>query len=177
MPTYEYRCADCARRIELRQTLNQMRVCRDRLRCQRCEGKMEFIFPVPAISTNKTFLAGRGDGLGSDDRARKLKYAQAKANGVSTAGKVWSPQLNTWISGKDDVKRICQQRNLHCEGLVNVQGHDVQPPEQGRYQVAEDIVDQEVGRISEEHGDEMTAKQKLNLRDETRQRLSGSPDG
>lgn len=137
---------------------------------------MQFVFPVPYLSTNKTFLAGRGDGFGNDDRTRKIRYAEAKRNGVSTAGKIWSPQLNTWIDGKDDVKRICQERNLDCDGVVTHKAVQLDPHEDNRYQVADDIVDAEVDRIAEERGRPITGKELPSLREETQERLSGKQD-
>lgn len=176
MPTYQYRCGECGAAIELLQSVQAMRKSRDTLRCQRCEGRMQFVFPSPALSTNTTFMANRDDGFGNDDNARRRRYAEARRNGVSTAGKVWSPQLNTWHGGKDDVKRICEERNLECTGLVNHRAHEVEPEEEKRYVVAPDIVQREVERITDEHGYEMSAGELKRLPDETRQRLSGRQD-
>lgn len=167
MPLYSYQCINCGSLIELRQSRPEM------VRCQRCEGQMQFLFPVVNLHTNKTFVANRDDGFGLDNRGRKRAYAKAKAQGISTSGKFWSPQLNSWIGGKDDVVRICQQRGLTCEGSVNYKPPEKDPPPEKAYEVAPDIVQKEVQEIKTEHGHEMTAKELHELPEATKERLSG----
>lgn len=173
MPTYRYRCPDCDHRLELLQTAAEMRSRRPQMRCSRCEGRMQFIFPAPAIRTGKQFRGNRGDGFGHDERGRRRAHAKARAQGISTSGKWWSPQLNAWIGGDDDVKRICQQRRLACSGSVNYTPPPKEPEPEKPYQVAEDIAEREVQDVLEEHGHEMTSKEIKELPEKTREELSG----
>ena len=128
---------------------------------------------VPGIATNKTFMANRDDGFGSDDAGRKRAYAKARAQGINPTGKVWMPQLNAWVGGRDDVKRICEQKNYNCDGLVTHRAHETPPPEKKRYEVDEKIVQREVNEIIETQQPDATPKERKKLVEETRTRLRG----
>ncbi len=61
----------------------------------------------------------------------------AKAAGIHTQGKVYKGGLAdwrgpgdpmAWVSSIDDVKRVCEIKNLHCRGAVTHKAHDVPPP-------------------------------------------------
>jgi len=176
MPSYSYYCTECGFRLELSESLAQARETRQRLRCQHCEGPMQWEFPAPALQTNVEFMRNRDDGYGLDERGRRRGHRRAKAAGINTTGKFWSPQLNAWIGSRDDVRRICRERNLDCDGMVKVEAREVEPPPKKPYQVAPDIVQREVEKITEEHGHEMTSKDLRELPAVTQERLSGRQD-
>lgn len=129
---------------------------------------------VPAISTNKTFMANRDDGFGTDDWGRKRAYAKARAQGINPAGKVWIPQLNAWISDKSDVKRICEEKNYNCDGLVTHRAHEPEnPPEKKRYEVDDKVIQREVDEIIETQQPDTTPREREKLVEETRTRMRG----
>ena len=127
--------------------------------------------PFPNIQTNKTFMANRDDGFGTDELGRKMAYAKAKAQGVSTSGKFYNPQLQMWVESKDQIKKVCEERGLQCEGLVNVKGRepDTEPKP---YRIADDIVQREVERTIRDSGEtEIGPKEWTELTETTRERL------
>jgi putative FmdB family regulatory protein len=174
MPTYEYRCRDCGHCVELLQTLKEMHEVRSRLRCQKCEGKMSWQFPCPAIVSDKRFLANRDDGFGSDDVARKRAYAKARRNGTDISGKFWSPELNSWVGSKAEVIAKAAARGCGVAGSVNAPAPEpAPPPEKKRYEVAEDMVQAAVEDVVEDHGGDVTPKERAQLVESTRGRLRG----
>lgn len=178
MPRYSYRCCDCEHTIEVVQTVAEMKRLCDRLRCQRCEGRLQFVFPVVNVCTSTTFMANRDDGFGLDDVARKRAYKKARAQGINPTGKVWMPGLNAWIEGRDDVKHICEARGLGCQGAgLNVKARQPEnPPEEKPYRVADDIVANEVERIVEDQKGDVGPKERKQLAETIREDFSGTQD-
>lgn len=129
-------------------------------------------FPCPNVQSSTTFMANRDDlGFGTDEVARKRAVAKARARGISTSG-YYNPQLQMWIDSKDQLRRVCEQRGLQCEGLVNVKGRepDVKPEP---YRVADDIVEREVETVLADSGNpEISRKERATLTEDTRERLS-----
>lgn len=141
------------------------------------------------LVTNKAFVAGRGDGFGTDEKSRKIAYRNARKAGVNPAGKIWSPQLArpgmglgrdplAWLDpsqARSQVKAVCQKRGVACDGSVTVKEREPETdPCDKPYEVAESIVRDEVQDILSEHGSEMTSKEKSELHDQTKERLSGN---
>ena len=189
MPSYTYRCTECNARLELSQTHAQMTEVRDQLRCQQCEGRMQFVFPSPHLHTNTGFVAGWGDGF--DDRpnpARDEAQQAARAGGVNPTGKTFCPGLGApgvrndpkaWVphdDPKDYIKKRCEELNYTCEGLVNVEQREPETdPTEGPYCVAESLVQEEVDRIVEgEHEGHIDAPKRADLVEATHERLAGA---
>lgn len=175
MPNYTYRCRECGNRLELMQTVKVMRETRTRLRCQKCEGALEFIFPAPALHTDTTFFANRDDGFGLDDVARKRAYAKARREGTDIGGKTWMPGLNAWVGSKAEVKAIAAVKGYGVDGAA-IKAPAPEPIETPPkpYQVAEEIVQDEVERVVEEdYGNDVTPRERKELVGATRTRLRG----
>lgn len=129
------------------------------------------------LSTNATFMAGRDDGFGTDERRRKRHRAKARAAGVNPTGKVWSPQLNEWYGNKDDVMRICKRKGMSCEGMVNVKAPAREVPDPGPYRVADSLVNEEVTNIvNDKYEDQIGKRELADLMETTRERLTGVTD-
>ena len=90
---------------------------------------------APGVQSDTTFMAGRKLGGGQfEDNEMDQHYATqaaaaAKKAGVSITGKYYSHALATkkfdpkaWINDRSDVRRVCQENGMHCEGAVNVKG-------------------------------------------------------
>ena len=142
------------------------------------------------LVTDTSFLAGRDDGFGKDERGRKQAYANARRLGIDTTGKSWFPSLarkgrglgrdpDAWVGrkeGRGHIKKVCQKRNWNCEGSVNHKMRvDGPGPEDVPYRPAEDIVQREVETIVEkEHGGHIGPKKREELTETTRTRLTGN---
>jgi hypothetical protein len=78
---------------------------------------------------------------------QNLILNRAKKAGINTHGKVHMPGIGAaddpkaWVTGTDDILRVCKERNLTCEGHVTHQGQEV-PPKQ--VALADDLVDEMV---------------------------------
>ena len=191
MPIYKYQCLDCGNRSERLETYAEMLLHRETLRCNRCEGKLKYVFGVPAIVTESTFIAPLGDGFGDTPGARKHRrraLAKAKAAGVSTAGKVYFPQLcrpgvpcdpMAWIpaaNARAEIRKRCEQMNYAAEGDISVkQREPLVDPFEGPYKVDDKIVEKEVDKIvAKEYGDKVSEKKRQELIEATSERLSGN---
>jgi hypothetical protein len=70
--------------------------------------------------TEKAFMQDRNNNGDLDKMPAPMREEllnAAHSAGVSVSGK-W------WVSGRDDVLRICKERNLNCEGNVNYKAVD-----------------------------------------------------
>jgi hypothetical protein len=125
------------------------------------------------LSTDTTFLAGRGDGLPGGRRGNAKAIRKARQQGVS--GGFYSEQLGEWITSKEDVRRICEEKGHGCSGLVNVPIREPETdPHDKPYQVAEDVVQREVEEVVErEHDGKVDAKKRGKLTEAARERLAG----
>jgi hypothetical protein len=103
----------------------------------------------PAVVTDATFLQGhvngsqfeKNPGLGDAYRRR------ARAAGLDPKGKVYLSGLadspgdpKAWVSGRADVRKVCEERGWGCQGAVTVKARKDEPCEQGPVDVAPDIV-------------------------------------
>jgi hypothetical protein len=126
-------------------------------------------FPVVnIIGTTSQFNARR-----RGERFSAAKAAEARAMGINPTGKSWSPQLNQWIDGPDDVKRICRANGYGCEGSVNVKFNPPEEPDPGPYRVADDLVEQEVDeRLMDEGVTELPGREYDDLTEKVREEIT-----
>ncbi len=126
-------------------------------------------FPVVAIhGTTSQFHAGRRGDIFS-----AAKAAEARAMGINPTGKSFSPQLNQWIDGPDDVKRICEANGHGCTGSVNVPQVIPEYPDKGPYRVADDVVQDEVdNRLIEEDVHELPGREYDDLTEKVREEIT-----
>jgi len=188
MPTYQYRCQDCANELEKLQSHAEMTEDADRLRCATCEGRMKRVFGVPAIVTDTTFSAGRDDGIGDDDFKRRFAHAAARRAGVNPNGKTYYPGLcapgkpydpQAWVShdsARGEISKRCKELNYAAEGDITVAQREPETdPNEGPYKVADKIVQREVNEIvAKEHGGDVTPKKRADLVEATSERMSGN---
>lgn len=79
---------------------------------------------------------------------RYLKMA--KQAGISTQGKYYVGGLGrptdpmAWVSTVDDAKQVCRLKNLSASGLIEHEGHEVEPPR--RVRMAPDVQKEYVAR-------------------------------
>ncbi len=125
-------------------------------------------FPCPnLLGTASQFHAGRTDIFSEG------KVAEAKAGGFNPHGKTWSPQLNTWIDGPDDVKRICKANGWGCTGSIEVKENPPEQPDPGPYRVADDEVEKEVGqRLFDEDVTEIKKQELDDLTEKVREDIT-----
>lgn len=188
MPTYSYRCQDCGEEIEKLQRYAEMLEDAERLRCSKCEGRMQHIFGVPGIVTETTFTRGKGDGFGDDEFKRRFAYAAARKAGVNPNGKAYYPGLcppgepyspKAWIShdnARGDIARRCEELNYAAEGDINVKQREPETdPTEGPYRVADKIVNAKVDEIvATEHDGHITPDKRADLVEATAERLAGN---
>ncbi len=178
MPTYAYVCDECGHRIE------RLHKPAERLRetCTQCgHAPMTWQFPTPNLHTETTWLANRDDGFGEDERSRKIAYAKARKAGVNPTGKVYCPSLcplgesfspEAWVDSKHQARQKCKQNNWYSEDLgVTPAPLDNDPKP---YQVADDVVQNEVVRVVEARKGDLSARERKTIVDDTRERLSGN---
>jgi hypothetical protein len=69
-------------------------------------------------------------------RMAKKMAREAKAAGININGKYYLGGLadkrghmdpSAWVDSVSDIKRVAKARNLNVSGIVNVQGHEVEP--------------------------------------------------
>lgn len=131
---------------------------------------------TPALSTDNTFLEGHCNGSQFADAPGLGDYykTEAEAAGQDVKGKVYLSGLaeypgdpRAWVSGRGDVKKVCEERNYKCQGAVDHKRDDGREPFRPVV-LGEDIVQREVaeaiGRGSEkpmgELADEVKRKRK-----------------
>lgn len=121
---------------------------RDRLRDMLESGR-----PPRGIS-DCTFLRGHANGsqFESQPEIGDIYAAAARAGGQVTKGKVYLSSLaeypgdpRAWVESRDDVRKLCEERNYSCEGTVNVRMRNDLPPAESP-PVADDLVDAAVAR-------------------------------
>ena len=151
---------------------------------------MQWQFPVPNLVTDSTFMAGRDDGFGKDERSRRQAYANAKRLGIDTTGKTWFPSLarkgrglgrdpDAWVGqaeGRGHIKRVCRKNNWSCEGSVKHKMRLEGPsPDEVPYRPAESIVRTKVEDIiDKDYGGHISPKKREELTETTRTRLTGN---
>lgn len=103
----------------------------------------------PMSNTDREFLEGRGgcyDQFKGQQEVGDYYSRLARGAGVDTTGKVYLSGLaaypgdpRAWVSGRGDVKKVCEERGWSCDGSVKVKG-EVRVDTWGKYEVAPDIV-------------------------------------
>ena len=111
--------------------------------------------PPGMAGTDSAFLEGHCNGSQFDGQEHigDMYRAEAAAAGVDVKGKVYLGSLAqypgdpaAWVSGRGDVKRICEERGWGCRGAVNVKAAEpLETPKD--IPIASDIVDNQVGEI------------------------------
>jgi hypothetical protein len=137
---------------------------------------------VPGIRTDSTFMR---DANARSAHVPLSARKAAKKAGVSTDGKVFMTQLadspndpKAWVSGKGDIKRICETRGWSCEGAVNVKGAPVEHDTDADYRVADDLVMKAATKEAEKDpGLVSTKKRRENLIESTREKLQPKDGG
>lgn len=95
--------------------------------------------PPGTKGSDRAFFEGRSNQQQFDQMpARQAQWLlkEAKQAGINPTGKYYLGGLadkrgwkdpKAWVSNIDDVKRVAQERNLHVEGAVTVEGRPVPP--------------------------------------------------
>jgi hypothetical protein len=139
----------------------------------------------PMSDSDREFLEGRGgcyaqfaNDHSQDDRYGRMVAAKAKAAGVSIQGKIFQSGLarfsgdpEAWVSGKSDVKALCEKRGWGCKGAVKVEMADVEGPP--AIDIAADIVDRVVGQEVAKNPEAGRGRNRLDLREKVKNRLKG----
>lgn len=106
------------------------------------------------------------------DRYRKI----CEEKGGSTTGRKYLSQLAefpgdplAWVSDATDVRRVCELRNLECDGAVKVR-RTRETKEHKSIPIADDIVEREVKQVlaAEPH----RKKERKKIREEVKDRLT-----
>jgi hypothetical protein len=84
-------------------------------------------------------MQGRLDGNWMDGipaRMAKKMAREAKAAGINITGRYYMGGLadrrghmdpEAWVDSVADIKRVARKRNLNVSGIVNIEGHEVEP--------------------------------------------------
>jgi putative FmdB family regulatory protein len=187
MPLYDYKCQDCGDKIELMQTSDKMKEVRDQLRCQKCEGKMVWQYPVPRLHTDTAFAAGWDGFPDRESFHRDQCKKAAKAAGVSTVGKTYCPSLarkgvahdpQAWVSHDDakrEIRKKCVEQNYECEDFGVSSREPETDPSDRPYRVADDLVETAVDEIVEKNYEgHIEPKKRADLKEATAERLTGN---
>lgn len=105
---------------------------------------------------------------------------KARRAGVSLEGKYYSTQcaeepgdLRAWFSNKDEEFAYIRSRGWTCRGGKIIKGPEVEV-EETPYCVSDEIVDEEIEKIREEHPEAgATPRELADLKDSLRRKLSG----
>ncbi len=134
---------------------------------------------APFCMTDNVFLEGECNGNQFEKTpglGDKLKKACEKAGG-SVKGKVYKRQLakffgdpRAWVSGRGDVQRVCEERNMGSEGAVTVKQREMDTPPPPPKPIADKIVHQETARLLE--GQTVSGKQYKRKFAETKEKIT-----
>ncbi len=179
-PTYTYRCPDCG----LKTNVNHKAGERLELDCSNCGTRMEWQFPTPRLHTDTSLHLG--DGF-KDNVLRQKAYRKARAVGIDPNGKTFMPGLadkrgyadpDAWVPQHDfrsTVKRVCERRGHGCEGTVNVKRRELDEPSYPRYRPDPKMVAKDVEQVNQdEHGGQMTKRQKQELHEKLTEQYAGN---
>jgi hypothetical protein len=113
----------------------------------------------PAANSDREFLEGRGgcyDQFKGQSHIGDHHARVARQHGVDITGKVYMGGLarfpgdpEAWVSGRGDVRRICEQRGWGCEGAVSLPVTNVAEPERS-FHVAPDLVEDRMAAVLEQ---------------------------
>jgi hypothetical protein len=115
-----------------RYRINGRDVTEEEFRAAGTPGRLEEMLAArspPMSNTDREFLEGRGgchDQFQGSPQGEFYRRAAAAA-GVDTAGRVYLSSLAAypgdpvaWVSGRGDVRRVCEERGWGCRGAVDV---------------------------------------------------------
>lgn len=103
---------------------------------------------APMANTDREFLEGRENGRQFEKNPELGDFyrREAEARGADVTGKVYLSGLaafpgdpRAWVSGRGDVRRLCEDRGWGCEGSVSVPVRNVAETG-GKYEVAPELV-------------------------------------
>jgi len=115
--------------------------------------------------TDSIFMEGRWNSGGiADERVAAIYRQMARESGVSPEGKTYCSGLasfpgdpRAWVDSVADVKRVAAEKNLILEGGINYTPPDSMDAPiddlSGRYEVADDIVDEAMLSAAEDNPD------------------------
>ena len=139
---------------------------------------MIFVFrQAPGAMTDREFLEGHVNGsqFESDPDAGDFYAEEARKAGIDHKGKVYIEGLagypgdpRAWVSGRGDVRRICEENGWECSGCVNVKFQDVKP-ETPAIALAEDLLEKEVSAIVAKSPDQVNEKEVVEIRESLRE--------
>jgi len=105
----------------------------------------------PMSDTDREFLEGHCNGsqFAKEPHIGDGYAKLAKKMGVDVTGKVYISGLaeypgdpKAWVSGKGDVRRVCEERGWNCRGAVNVKSEMRQEPQS--VGLSRDVVEEKV---------------------------------
>jgi hypothetical protein len=128
----------------------------------------------PALKTDALLFEGHHNGNQFQDSPSTGDFYKQAAQraGVSTAGKIYLGTLanfpgdpRAWVSDRHDVQKVLEERGWGCSGAVSRKVDDL-PSTESHPGVADDIVDDEVDRLTTKNPDlAPTPKEKLELKE------------
>jgi len=141
---------------------------------------------IPGVVLNNTAFRriANNDGLDNDNRTRKRLYADARRRGISTSGKRYFGGLAEYpgdaralMSDTEDIRKFAEKRpGMTVTGSVNAHGPELPPVEHKNF-VANDIVEQETNRVIENEKLTLSPKERRELKQKTRERITPPADG
>ena len=108
---------------------------------------------APSSVTDRELFLGHCNGsqFSADTHSGDVYKRKAERAGVSTTGKVYLSSLalepgdpKAWVNGRGDIKRLCEERNFNCEGIVK---HKATVEKRPSVPLAQNIVDEHVNQI------------------------------
>lgn len=141
-----------------------------------------FALQAPPMSdSDREFWLGHHNGaqFQDDPRSGDHHLAIAKRAGVNPKGKVYISGLadypgdpRAWVSGRDEVKSICEKNGWGCRGAVNVKMRSRDKPHK-KVDVADDLVNEHVkNRVAADPG--LAEKPVEELKEQSKATLKGS---
>ena len=135
----------------------------------------------PGVKTDTTFFAGKlhKDQFDGSQQGRAMRKMAEKA-GVSTSGKVYYHSLarfagdpKAWIDSTNDIKRVCRENGLKCEGDVKVEGTDHEARPREKYELNPAVVDRYVREeVRKDPSAVNTPKKLQNMKDDIRSKMT-----
>ncbi len=131
----------------------------------------------PMSNSDREFLQGHCNGSQFEKTPGLGDHYQqvARAGGVDPKGKVYLSGLarypgdpEAWVSGRDDVRRVCEKNNFSCEGAVSVKSQKLGAPEE--VGIAEDLV-QDALATELAHNPDLAEKPREEVREQVREKL------
>lgn len=178
MPLYNYLCPNCGSQVE---ELRPIARRNEPVHCLACEGAMALLPPNRlSLRTDTQFQEQihSKDGL-RNKRERRQAQRIARRMGIDIAGKRYNGQFarfpldpRAFYGDRAEARAACRRVGLESEDLGVRAEPD--PPQEGPYQVADDIVERHVRTVEvQEHGGNRlpTAKRKQ-VTEDIRSKLS-----